>query len=91
MWYVCKLTFDVGESSGIEAKTFEGIRQGMDDVIREWGAPHVTGIVMARIQPNEIKQGRIGEYARHYYSENPDGQMYHLGLQGLPIRRRTDL
>lgn len=69
MWYVCTLTFDAGQSSGIESSTYEGIKRGMEDVIREWGRPKLTGVNLQRIHPNRIKQGRMGEYVQDYMSE----------------------
>ena len=68
MWYVCKLAFENGEC-GIEARTYEGIRQGMTDVIREWHGAKVIGVEVKKIHPNRIKQGRCGEYVRDHYTE----------------------
>lgn len=69
MWYVCKLTFAEGQSSGIESSTYAGIRQGMEDVINEWGRPKLIGVNLQRIHPIRIKQGRMGEYVQDYMSE----------------------
>lgn len=69
MWYVCKIAFRNGISSGIESRTYDGLRQGMQDVIRQWGNDEVIGIDMKQIHPNRIKQGRFGEYVRDYYGE----------------------
>ena len=73
MWYVCRLTFDEGVTSGIESSTYEGLKQGREDVIKLWGKPLIKGVNMKRIHPNEIKQGRFGEYVRNYFTENPNG------------------
>lgn len=69
MWYVCKLSFINGESSGIESSTYEGIKQGMHDVINEWGRPKLIGVNMKRIHSIRIKQGRMGEYVQDYMTE----------------------
>ena len=69
MWYVCKITFRNGVSSGIESRTYEGLKQGMQDVTKQWGNDDVIGVDMKRIHPNRIKQGRFGEYVRDIYSE----------------------
>lgn len=69
MWYVCKIAFRNGMSSGIEAPTYEGLKQGIRDVSAQWGNDDVIGVDMKRIHPNRIKQGRFGEYVRDIYSE----------------------
>lgn len=69
MWYVCKIAFRNGTSSGIEAPTYEGLKQGIRDVTKQWGNDDVIGVDMKRIHPNRIKQGRFGEYVMDYNSE----------------------
>lgn len=60
MW-ICKLTFENGHSSGIQANTKDGIMQAINDIVYTWRAP-VKGIWMMRIRADQIKQGRAYEY-----------------------------
>lgn len=60
MW-ICKLTFENGNSSDMQANTLEGIIQAIHDVVYVWKAP-VMSIGLMRIKADEIKQGRPCEY-----------------------------
>ena len=60
MW-ICKLTFDNGNSSMMQANTLEGIMHAVHDVVYVWKAP-VMSIGLMRIQADQIKQGRACEY-----------------------------
>lgn len=60
MW-ICKLTFENGNSSDMQANTLEGIIQAIHDVVYVWKAP-VTSIGLMRIKADQIKQGRPCEY-----------------------------
>lgn len=73
MWYVCKIAFRNGTSSGIEAPTYAGLKQGMNDVIQQWGNDEIIGIDWKQIHPNRIKQGKFGEYVRDYFTEGVRG------------------
>lgn len=60
MW-ICKLTFENGNSSDMQASTLEGIIQAIHDVVYVWKAP-VISIGLMRIKADQIRQGRTCEY-----------------------------
>lgn len=63
MWG-CVLVFDNGNTSPLYSRTYEGIWNAINDMIRQWKAP-VKEIHFHRMDSvREIKQGRLGQYVK---------------------------